>query len=87
MDRWDRRWAGGDINRIQALAHELVGLHPDIILASSTSATVAVQRETRAIPIVFVDRSEGVSKMHTGIVREAALMVWKMRFLSLMKRL
>lgn len=39
------------------------------------------------IPIVFVDRSEGVSKMHTGIVREAALMVWKMRFLSLMKRL
>jgi hypothetical protein len=31
----------------------LVGLQPDIILVSSGSATVAVQRETRTIPIVF----------------------------------
>jgi ABC-type uncharacterized transport system substrate-binding protein len=28
--RIDRRWAGGDINRIRALAQELVGLQPDI---------------------------------------------------------
>jgi putative ABC transport system substrate-binding protein len=33
---------------------ELVGLQPDIILAGSTPATAAVQRETRTIPIVFV---------------------------------
>src|SRR3974377_1372468 len=33
--RMDLRWAGGDINRIRALAQELVGLQPDIILASS----------------------------------------------------
>jgi putative ABC transport system substrate-binding protein len=27
--RLDLRWAGGDINRIRALAQELVGLQPD----------------------------------------------------------
>jgi putative ABC transport system substrate-binding protein len=52
--RIDLRWGGGDINRIRALAQELVGLQPDIILASPTPPTVALQRETRTIPIVFV---------------------------------
>ena len=41
------RWAGPDINRMSALAQELVGLQPDIILTYSTAATVAVQRGTR----------------------------------------
>ena len=50
---WTFRWAGGDINRIRALAQELVGLQPDIIVTNATAATVAVQRETRTIPIVF----------------------------------
>ena len=54
--RMDLRWGGGDINRIRALAQELVGLQPDIILANSTPATVAVQRETRMIPIVCYPR-------------------------------
>jgi hypothetical protein len=31
----------------------LVGLQPDIILTYTTPATVAVQRETRTIPIVL----------------------------------
>ena len=53
--RMDLRWAGGDINRMQALAQEMVGLQPDIILASTTAATAALQRETRTIPIVFVN--------------------------------
>src|SRR5215468_5256438 len=41
--RIDLRWAGADINRFRALAQELVGLQPDVILASSTPATVALQ--------------------------------------------
>jgi putative ABC transport system substrate-binding protein len=49
--RMDVRWAGGDINRIRALAQELVGLQPDIILTNMTLAIVALQRES--IPIVF----------------------------------
>ena len=52
--RIDLRWAGGDINRTRALAHELVGMQPDIIVPmGSTVATLALQRETRTIPIVF----------------------------------
>ena len=48
--RMDLRWGGGDINRVG----ELVGLQPDIIVASTTTATAALQQETRTIPIVFV---------------------------------
>jgi len=51
--RMDLLWYGDDINRIRAVAQELVGLQPDIILASSTPAAIALQRETRTIPIVF----------------------------------
>jgi putative ABC transport system substrate-binding protein len=51
--RMDLRGGGGDINRIRALAQELVGLQPDIILTGAASATVAVQRQTQTIPIVF----------------------------------
>ena len=59
--RIDLRWPGGDINRIRALAQELVGLQPDIIVAQSTPATVALQRETRTIPIVFVSLFDPVA--------------------------
>ena len=40
--RMDLRWYGDDNNRIRALAQELVGLQPDIILTSSTPGTVAL---------------------------------------------
>jgi putative ABC transport system substrate-binding protein len=63
--RVDLRWAGADINRIRALAQELVGSQPDIILTDSTPATVALQRETRTIPIVFASVAEPVA---SGIV-------------------
>ncbi|HRI45818.1 MAG TPA: polyprenol monophosphomannose synthase [Ignavibacteriaceae bacterium] len=35
------------------------------------------------IPIIFTDRQVGKSKMSQKIVREAALMVWKLRFRSI----
>jgi putative ABC transport system substrate-binding protein len=64
--RMDPRWGGGDIDRIRALAHELTGLQPDIILTwGSTPATIAVQRETRTIPIVFAGVIDPVA---SGIV-------------------
>jgi putative ABC transport system substrate-binding protein len=63
--RMDVRLGGGDINRIRASAQELVGLQPDIIVASTTAPTVALQRETRAIPILFVNVGDPVS---SGIV-------------------
>jgi putative ABC transport system substrate-binding protein len=61
----DLRWGGGDTNRIRALAQELVGLQPDVILTSTTPTTVALQRETRTIPIVFATLGDPVA---SGIV-------------------
>jgi putative tryptophan/tyrosine transport system substrate-binding protein len=63
--RMDLRWYGDDINRTRALAQELVGLQPDIILADSTAALIALQGETRTIPIVFVNMADPVA---SGIV-------------------
>src|SRR6516162_9197040 len=40
--RMDLRWGADDINRIRALAKELVGLQPDIILTGGTPATAAI---------------------------------------------
>jgi putative ABC transport system substrate-binding protein len=57
----DLRSAGGDTTRIRGLAQELAGLNPDIILTQSTLATVALQRETRTIPVVFVSVSDPVA--------------------------
>jgi putative ABC transport system substrate-binding protein len=60
--RMDLRWGGGDMNRIRALAQELVGLQPDIIVTDNTTpGTVAVQRETRTIPIVFANATDPVA--------------------------
>jgi dolichol-phosphate mannosyltransferase len=39
------------------------------------------------IPIIFVDRRVGSSKMSRAIVREAVFMVWKLRFQSIFGRL
>jgi putative ABC transport system substrate-binding protein len=63
--RMDVRWPGGDINLIREFAHQMVGLQPDIIVANSTPATVALQRETRTIPIVFIGLFDPVA---SGIV-------------------
>ena len=63
--RMDLRSYGDDINRILALARELVGLQPDIIVTNTTLTTAAVQRETRTIPIVFANVADPVA---SGIV-------------------
>lgn len=41
----------------------------------------------KEIPIIFVDRVKGNSKMNKKIVREAVFMVWKLRFKSIFGRL
>jgi putative ABC transport system substrate-binding protein len=75
--RMDLRWGGSHTNRIRALAQDLVGLRirtyaqelvgsqPDVILTNGTAATIAVQRETRTIPIIFTNAAEPVA---SGIV-------------------
>jgi putative ABC transport system substrate-binding protein len=61
----DLRWHGADTNRIRALAQELVGLQPDIIVTNTTAATVALQGKARTIPVVFVNVTDPVA---SGIV-------------------
>ena len=39
------------------------------------------------IPIVFVDRTEGTSKMSGSIVREAVWMVWRLRLLAILGKI
>jgi dolichol-phosphate mannosyltransferase len=39
------------------------------------------------LPIIFIDRHAGSSKMSKKIVREAVLMVWKLKLGSLVRRL
>jgi len=41
----------------------------------------------KEIPIVFLDRADGTSKMSGGIVREAIWMVWRLRLQALFGRL
>ena len=40
----------------------------------------------KEIPILFVDRRVGISKMNRKIIWEAMWLVWKLRFLDLMRR-
>lgn len=41
----------------------------------------------REVPIIFIDRHAGTSKMSKKIVREAVLMVWKLKLGSILSRL
>jgi dolichol-phosphate mannosyltransferase len=41
----------------------------------------------KEIPIVFVDRNIGVSKMSSGIIREAAVMVWRLRIMGILGKI
>ena len=44
----------------QALAKQLIALQPDVILAHSAQVADVVQRETRTIPVVFVNVSDPI---------------------------
>jgi len=51
--RIDARWGGSNVDLMRTLAKELVGLQPDVLLATSTPTTAVLARETQTIPIVF----------------------------------
>lgn len=56
----DIRWSGGDVEKIQAHAKQLVATSPDLILANTTPVIAALHRETRTIPIVFAIAADPV---------------------------
>jgi len=65
----DTRFAAGMADQYPVLAKELAALQPDVILSESTPAAVALQQETRAIPIVFVGVSDPLG---SGVVASLA---------------
>ena len=56
----EHRFAAADPGQYQPLARELVALQPEVILTVSTPVTAALQRETNAIPIVFLGVSDPI---------------------------
>lgn len=67
--RLDYRWGAGDVERVQLFARELVGFNPDVLVAITTPATAALQKETHTIPIVFALVSDPVG---SGLVASLA---------------
>jgi putative ABC transport system substrate-binding protein len=49
------------LDRLPALADELVHLNVDVLVTGSTAATLAVKNATKTIPIVFLSRSDPVA--------------------------
>jgi putative ABC transport system substrate-binding protein len=56
----DYRFADGREDYFQSLAKELVALRPEVIFAQGTPVAVALQRESRTVPIVFVNVSDPI---------------------------
>jgi putative tryptophan/tyrosine transport system substrate-binding protein len=65
----DYRWAGDDTGRFKMHAADLVRLRKEAIIAVSSPAVSALQRETQSIPIVFTQVSDPVGQ---GIIRNMA---------------
>jgi hypothetical protein len=57
--RLEYRWAPGDATLLRSQATELVGLAPDLILATSTPVLAAL-RQDKPLPIVFVQVTDPV---------------------------
>jgi putative ABC transport system substrate-binding protein len=53
--RIDTRWPAGDADLVRKYAAELVGLAPDVLLASASPSVAALRRATSNVPIVFAN--------------------------------
>jgi putative tryptophan/tyrosine transport system substrate-binding protein len=63
------RWGAGRLERLPALAKELVQLNPDVILVAATPVVQAVKNATTLIPIVIAHSADPVQ---TGFVTSLA---------------
>jgi putative ABC transport system substrate-binding protein len=63
------RYAGGADQKLGELAAELVKLNPDVIVAQSGSASLAVRNKTKTIPIVMASSGDAVRQ---GLVKSLA---------------
>jgi putative ABC transport system substrate-binding protein len=59
--RFDIRWGAGDATLTKAFATELVGLAPDVILATNTPTARALKQATQRISIVFAGLADPIA--------------------------
>jgi putative ABC transport system substrate-binding protein len=67
--RIEYRWGAGDANQYRKYAAELVALASEVIVAVGGTSVEALQEVTRAVPIVFVQVTDPVSR---GLVANLA---------------
>jgi len=79
--RMEFRWGEGKLERMPALAAEMVKLKPDVIVARSSPSVLALKKATTTIPIVFPLSSDPVGD---GIVQSLAHPGGNLTGLSLM---
>jgi putative ABC transport system substrate-binding protein len=60
--RVDVRWTAGDASLARTYAAQLIGLMPDVILASTTINLTEIQQATSTVPVVFVSVSDPVAQ-------------------------
>jgi len=63
------RFANGELERLPALAAELVRLGVDVIVTASNPSTVAAMKTTTTIPVVMIG---GVDPVSTGLIASLA---------------
>jgi len=62
----DVRYAIDDRNQVRALAVELMGLRPDLMVANSNFVTTILQSEVRTVPLLFIGVGDPIG---SGLVR------------------
>jgi putative ABC transport system substrate-binding protein len=67
--RVDTRWGNADPDRMSGYAKELISTGPDVAVADSTPAALALQRESRTTPIIFIQAGNPVG---SGLVANLA---------------
>ncbi len=60
--RLDVRWSAGDAELARIYAAQLIGLMPDVVVASTTNNLIVVRQATATIPVVFVAVSDPVAQ-------------------------
>jgi putative ABC transport system substrate-binding protein len=58
----DYRWSIFDMETARVVAEELLKLAPDVMFCAGSPATLALQRATRTVPVVFITVSEPLAQ-------------------------
>jgi ABC-type uncharacterized transport system substrate-binding protein len=68
--RIDVRWSAGDAELARTYAAQLIGLMPDVILASTTINLTMIRQATSTVPVVFVGVSDPVAQGFVASMRQ-----------------